>query len=311
MKKTAIKSVSLLLALAMLFAVVFPAGAVSFSETKANAFLKKFAAEKALSVKMADINQNPLSVSNIVLSAKLNDKDGLDIKASAKAKLSFLSADVYYDGKDLTAFLFIFKINASSLVKDISGSDILSAEQLADVAEIFKDIIKLADSPVLSAMNVDSKTDTSEKFSVSALALLTSVSGADAATVKAAMAAAGYDIEGKTDKEIKDLLVAANKAGALLPLLKAAGAKVTQKDLDLCMEYIYDSFEFTYSGNDITNIVVYDENGAETFNLSKMIPFEIKSIAAGEGSVKKAPWFGIDITGLVSGIAKSIIGTLG
>ena len=102
-----------------------------------------------------------------------------------------------------------------------------------------------------------------------------------------------------------------NKAGALLPLLKAAGAKVTQKDLDLCMEYIYDSFEFAYSGNDITNIVVYDENGAETFNLSKMIPFEIKSIAAGEGSVKKAPLFGIDITGLVSGIAKSIIGTLG
>ncbi len=312
MKHTVKKSISLILALTLVFAAAFSVNAVNFSETKANAFIKKFAQEKAVSVTMKDINQNPLSVSNIVLSAKLNDKDSLDIKASANAKVSFLSADAYYDGKDLTAYLWIFKVNASSIAKDVLGADLfLSDEQLADMADIFEDIAEIADSPLLAALNVDSKTDSSEKFSVSAMSMLISLSGASEEAIQTALAAAGYETKDKTDKEIKDTLVAANKAGALLPILKAAGANVTQEDLDFCMEYIYDSFEFSYDGNDITDVAIYDENGAEVFKLSKLLPFEIKAISAGEGKVKNAPAFGIDITGLVSGLLKSILSRLG
>ncbi len=309
MKNTIRKSIALTLALLMVFAAAFSAQAVNFSETKANAFIKKFASEKALTVKMADIRQDPFEVGNIVLTAKLNDKDSLDIKASADAKVSFLSANAYYDGKNLTAYLWIFKVNASDIAKDVLGTDIaLSEEQLSEMAGLFKDIAKIADSPLLAALNVDEKTDSVEKFSVSAMSLLASMSGAGEADIQAAMAAAGYDIKDKTDKEIKDTLVAMNKAGALLPLLQAAGANVTQEDLDLCMEYIYDSFEFAYSGNNIKDIAVYDENGAEVFRLSKLIPLGIDSIAAGEGGVKSAPLFGIDITGLVKGILRNFIG---
>ena len=309
MKNTIRKSIALTLALLMVFAAAFSAQAVNFSETKANAFIKKFASEKALTVKLADIRQDPFEVGNIVLCAKLNDKDSLDIKASADAKVSFLSANAYYDGKNLTAYLWIFKVNAGDIAKDVLGTDIaLSEEQLSEMAGLFKDIAKIADSPLLAALNVDEKTDSVEKFSVSATLLLASMSGAGEADIQAAMAAAGYDIKDKTDKEIKDTLVAMNKAGALLPLLQAAGANVTQEDLDLCMEYIYDSFEFTYSGNNIKDIAVYDENGAEVFRLSKLIPLGIDSIAAGEGSVKSAPVFGIDITGLVKGILRNFIG---
>lgn len=309
MKNTVRKSIALTLALLMVFAAAFSSQAANFSETKANAFIKKFASEKALTVKMEEIKQGSLAVDDIILSAKLNDKDSLDIKASADAKVSFLSANAYYDGKDLTAYLWIFKVNASDLAKDVLGSDIfLTDKQLSDMAGIFKDIAKIADSPLLAALNVDSKTDSSEKFSASAMSLLISMSGASEETIQTAMAAAGYDTKGKADKEIKDTLVELNKAGALLPILKAAGSKITQEDLDFCMEYIYDSFEFSYKGNDIKDIAVYDENGAEEFRLSKLMPFAIDSISAGEGDVKSAPSFGIDITGLVSGILKSLIG---
>ena len=199
--------------------------------------------------------------------------------------------------------------SASDLAKDVLGSDIfLSDKQLSDMAGIFKDIAKIADSPLLGALNVDSKTDSSEKFSASAMSLLISMSGASEEAIQTAMAAAGYDTKGKADKEIKDTLVELNKAGALLPILKAAGSKITQEDLDFCMEYIYDSFEFSYKGNDIKDIAVYDENGAEEFRLSKLMPFAIDSISSGEGNVKSAPSFGIYITGLVSGILKSLIG---
>ncbi|MCR5523432.1 MAG: hypothetical protein K6F64_07330 [Clostridia bacterium] len=309
MKNTVRKSIAFTLVLLMAFAAVFSAQAANFSETKASAFIKKFAAEKSLTVKMEDIEQGSLSANDIILSAKLNDKDSLDIKASATAKVSFLSANAYYDGKDLTAYFWIFKVNASDLAKNVLGSDIfLSEEQLSDMAGAFKDIAKIANSPLLAALNVDSQTDSAEKFSVSAMSLLISMSGASEETIQAAMAAAGHDTKDKTDKEIKDTLVELNKAGALLPILKAAGSNLTQEDLDFCMEYIYDSFEFSYKGNDIKDIAVYDENGAEVFRLSKLIPFSIDSIAAGEGNVKSAPSFGIDITGLVSGILKSLIG---
>ena len=296
MKNTVRKSIAFTLVLLMAFAAVFSAQAANFSETKASAFIKKFAAEKSLTVKMEDIEQGSLSANDIILSAKLNDKDSLDIKASATAK-------------DLTAYFWIFKVNASDLAKNVLGSDIfLSEEQLSDMAGAFKDIAKIANSPLLAALNVDSQTDSAEKFSVSAMSLLISMSGASEETIQAAMAAAGHDTKDKTDKEIKDTLVELNKAGALLPILKAAGSNLTQEDLDFCMEYIYDSFEFSYKGNDIKDIAVYDENGAEVFKLSKLIPFSIDSIAAGEGNVKSAPSFGIDITGLVSGILKSLIG---
>ena len=308
MKHTFKKSISLILALSIVLAAAFSASAVSFSETKANAFLKKFASEKAVTVRMADIQQDPLSVKDLVLSAKLNDKDKLELRASAKVKLSFLSADAYFDGKDLTAYLWIFKINATDILKDVAGFDAaMIDESSAEIAEIFKSIAELADSPVLSALSVDQKTDTVEKFSVSAVSLIAALAGAGDDQVTAALAAAGYDTKGKTDKEIKDMLVEANKAGALLPILKAAGADVTQETLDMVMEYIYDSFEFTYSGNDIKDIAVYDENGAEVFKLSKLLPFEIKAVSAGEGNVKKAPVFGIDITGIVKSIIKSIM----
>ena len=308
MKHTFKKSISLILALSIVLAAAFSASAVSFSETKANAFLKKFASEKAVTVRMADIQQDPLSVKDLVLSAKLNDKDKLELRASAKVKLSFLSADAYFDGKDLTAYLWIFKINATDILKDVAGFDAaMIDESSAEIAEIFKSIAELADSPVLSALSVDVKTDTVEKFSVSAVSLIAALAGAGDDQVTAALAAAGYDTKGKTDKEIKDMLVEANKAGALLPILKAAGADVTQETLDMVMEYIYDSFEFTYSGNDIKDIAVYDENGAEVFKLSKLLPFEIKAVSAGEGNVKKAPVFGIDITGIVKSIIKSIM----
>ena len=311
MKNSVKKSLSVILAVVMIAAVALQVNAVNFSETKTSAFLKKFASEKALNVQIEDINENPLSVSNIVLSAKLKDDDSVDIKASADVKLSFLSAKAYFDGKELLAYLWIFKINASQIAKDALGYDlVLTEDQTAQIASIMKDIIKLADSPVLSALTVDSQTDTSEKFSVSAMALLTAASGASEAEVQAAMALAGYDITGKTDKEIKDMLVAANKAGALLPLLKAAGSDVTQEDLDLVMDYIYDTFEFTYSGNDVKDIAVYGENGEEIFKLSSQIPYAVKSIGAGEGNVKKAPAFGIDITGMISGIIKSILSSL-
>ncbi len=312
MKHTFKKSISLILALSIVLAAAFSASAVSFSETKANAFLKKFASEKAVTVRMADIQQDPLSVKDLVLSAKLNDKDKLELKASAKVKLSFLSADAYFDGKDLTAYLWIFKINATDILKDVAGFDAaMIDESSAEIAEIFKSIAELADSPVLSALSVDQKTDTVEKFSVSAVSLIAALAGAGDDQVTAALAAAGYDTKGKTDKEIKDMLVEANKAGALLPILKAAGADVTQETLDMVMEYIYDSFEFTYSGNDIKDIAVYDENGAEVFKLSKLLPFEIKAVSAGEGNVKKAPVFGIDITGIVKSIIKSIMSKIG
>ncbi len=306
------KALSLILALIMIMTAAFSANAVKFSETKTNAFIKKFAAEKALNVKMADIKQDPLTVSNILLSAKLNSKDSLDIKASADVKLSFLSANAYYDGKDLTAYLWIFKVNASSIAKDVLGSDLfLSDEQIAEIAKLFKEIADLADSPLLAALNVDEKTDTVEKFSVSPMLLLVSMSGASEQAIQAAMAEAGYDTKDKTDKEIKDSLVAANKAGILLRVLKATGSKITQEDLDFCMEHIYDSFEFKFSSNDIKDIAVFDENGKETFRLSKQIPYEIKSIAAGEGNVKSAPAFGIDITGMVSGLLKSLLSKVG
>ena len=312
MKHTFKKSISLILALSIVLAAAFSASAVSFSETKANAFLKKFASEKAVTVRMADIQQDPLSVKDLVLSAKLNDKDKLELRASAKVKLSFLSADAYFDGKDLTAYLWIFKINATDILKDVAGFDVaMIDESSAEIAEIFKSIAELADSPVLSALSVDQKTDTVEKFSVSAVSLIAALAGAGDDQVTAALAAAGYDTKGKTDKEIKDMLVEANKAGALLPILKAAGADVTQETLDMVMEYIYDSFEFTYSGNDIKDIAVYDENGAEVFKLSKLLPFEIKAVSAGEGNVKKAPVFGIDITGIVKSIIKSIMSKIG
>ncbi len=312
MKHTFKKSISLILALSIVLAAAFSASAVSFSETKANAFLKKFASEKAVTVRMADIQQDPLSVKDLVLSAKLNDKDKLELRASAKVKLSFLSADAYFDGKDLTAYLWIFKINATDILKDVAGFDAaMIDESSAEIAEIFKSIAELADSPVLSALSVDQKTDTVEKFSVSAVSLIAALAVAGDDQVTAALAAAGYHTKGKTDKEIKDMLVEANKAGALLPILKAAGADVTQETLDMVMEYIYDSFEFTYSGNDIKDIAVYDENGAEVFKLSKLLPFEIKAVSAGEGNVKKAPVFGIDITGIVKSIIKSIMSKIG
>lgn len=302
------KTISVVLAFAMIFTLAFSVNAVNFSETKANAFIKKLASEKAITVTMEDIEQNPLEVDDIVATVKLKGENSVDIKASASVKLMSLSANAYYDGKTLDAYLWIFKINASSIAKDILGTDIaLSEQQKADIAEIFNDIVKIADSPLLAALSVDSKTDTTEKFSVSAMSLLVSMSGASEEAITAAMAAAGYETKDKTDKEIKDALVAANKAGVLLTVLKAAGAKVTQEDLDFCMEYIYDTFEFTYKGNDIKDIAVYDENGAEVLKLSSMLPFEIEAISAGEGKAKNAPAFGIDITGLVSGLIKSIL----
>ncbi len=313
MKKAALKSISFVLTLSIIFLMAFSAGAVSFNETKTGAFFKKFASEKALSIKIGDINQDPLNVSDIAISAKLNDKDALDINASAHVNFSFLSADVIYDGKDLAAYLWIFKVNANDIAKNIMGEDIISIpeDQLAEITDIFKSIIKLADSPFTGALVADSITDTVEKFSVSAVALLASASGASEEVIQAAMAEAGYDIKDKTDKEIKDILVAANKAGALLPVLKAAGSDLTQEELDLCMEYIYDSFEITYAGSDIKDIVLYDENGGEDFRLSKEIPFEIKSVSAGEGAVKKAPALAIDITNFVSGFISLIISRLG
>ncbi len=313
MKKHALKSISFILTLSIIFLMAFSANAVNFNETKSGAFLKKFAAEKALSIKIGDINQDPLTVSDIVLSAKLNDTDALDINASAHAKLSFLSADVFYNGKDLTAYFWIFKVNANELAKNLTGGNVLSLpeEQLAEITDAFKSIIKLADSPFTGALVADSITDTVEKFSVSAVALLASASGANEEVIQQAMAQAGYDIKDKTDKEIKDMLVAANKAGVLLPVLKAAGSTLTQEDLDMCMEYIYDSFEFTFTGSDVKDIALYDENGSEIFRLSKTIPFEVKSVSAGEGSVKKAPVFSIDATGFISGIIGLIIGGLG
>ncbi|MBR4766893.1 MAG: hypothetical protein IK085_09035 [Clostridia bacterium] len=311
MKHTFKKSISLFLALAMVLSLAFSAGAVNFSETKANAFIKKLAAEKAITVTAENISQDPLEVKDVIATIKLKDEKSVDIKASGSVKLSSLSANVFYDGKNLDAYLWIFKINVSKLLKDATGEEIMiSADQQAEIAGIFSEIVGIADSPLLAALSVDSKTDTTEKFSVSAMSLLVSMSGASEEAVTAAMAAAGYETKDKTDKEIKDMLVAANKAGALLPILKAAGAKVTQEDLDFCMEYIYDTFEFTYSGNDIKDIAVYDENGGEVFRLSKLIPIGIKSIAAGEGKVKKAPAFGIDITGLASGLLKGILSGL-
>lgn len=238
--------------------------------------------------------------------------NNIEIKASTKVKYSIFSANLYFDGKELTAYLGGFiKINLSK-VGDINIFDVFDMFYEYIVPALIMDYIiqYFSECSLADAIIIENTDSSMEKFSFSTTRLLAAMSAKSEQEIQQALISAGYDITGKTEKEIKEIVF--SKEYELLKDLEKQGVKfqglnpnipvfvmliteslmeeripeeldldINLKDLNTLLFNCYFSlfsYEFVYSGDSIIDIGIKLNLGDESMAKSLQSSIGISGI---------------------------------
>lgn len=301
------KLLSVILAIALICTAAFSATAADISATKTGKFLKAISSTKEATVYAENIDASPVSVKNLVVYAKVEGKDDnakISLKGQADISLGSLNASAYYDGKDLCGYLWLFKVNATSIINKFTDDFDINS-----YADSLNDIFDLANSPALNSLSLTSQTAEKETFIVSPIDYMVAALGVTRAEVLEKAKAGGQDFSDLTDEQIKNAIIALYNAGTLDTLLTALGVDIDGKTL---VDAIKSTYVFYFDGDNLKNFEILDENGNVTDSLENSSPIDIKYIVAGKNGVSySAPKFSIDITSLVSGIINLVASKIG